>query len=72
MRFAHLFSGEAGIFVGKDGNYALYKPSTGRRAMVCCSALTAPKSRPKSSGEIVLLANSLLRPIDRSLSAGEG
>jgi hypothetical protein len=42
------FSGEAGIFVGKDGNYALYKPSLGRRAMVCCPALTVPKSRPKS------------------------
>jgi hypothetical protein len=49
LRFARLFfSGEAGIFVGKDGNYALYKPSGVRRAMVCCPALTAPKSRPKS------------------------
>jgi hypothetical protein len=28
------FEGEAGIFVGKDGNYALYKPSEAGGAMV--------------------------------------
>src|SRR3977135_2567515 len=43
-----LFGGEADIFVGKDGNYALYKPSGAGGAMVCCPALTVPKSRPKS------------------------
>jgi hypothetical protein len=59
LRFAHLFSGEAGIFVGKDGNYALYKPSGVARAMVCWAALTAPKSRPKSFLEQVLAGNAL-------------
>src|SRR4030088_265994 len=33
------FEGEAGIFVGKDGNYALYKPSRAARAMVCWGGL---------------------------------
>src|SRR5437763_13662642 len=48
------FSGEAGIFVGKDGNYAVYKPSLGGRAMVCWSALTVPNTRPKHLADQLL------------------
>jgi len=37
------------VVISDDGNYALYKPSGAIHAMVCWPALTAPKSRPKSS-----------------------